>query len=299
MKPSEQLIASYAEQADKLEQLISGLSVEFVSRRTEKNGWSILEIACHLADAELLASVRIRRIITQDRPNLWGYRQEDWAERLNYPKLELATILRRFALLRRENAGLMGNLPDEIWQQTGNHDQYGTLSLSQLIEDYVAHTAKHLDQAHGVAVEITDRDGKMKGMAMAKAQEKAPQLKDVKGNHEGAKSKKDKMIKDKNGKALVGRVKKVVKKSRRKLGEEKFEKELQRTITFLEELQNRITNGGNGQPDDKPVKKAKPSRKNDSKTKAKKASKKDKADKKKAGTETAADVQAEAAAATE
>jgi hypothetical protein len=41
-------------------------------------------------------------------------------------------------------------------------------------------------------------------------------------------------------KALVGRVRKVVKKSRRKLGEDKFEKELQRTINFLTELRDRL-----------------------------------------------------------
>ena len=39
---------------------------------------------------------------------------------------------------------------------------------------------------------------------------------------------------------LVGRVKKVVKKSRRKLSEEKFERQLQRTIAFLEELQMKL-----------------------------------------------------------
>jgi hypothetical protein len=48
------------------------------------------------------------------------------------------------------------------------------------------------------------------------------------------------MSKNKDEKALVGRVKKAVKKSRRKLGEEKFEKELQRTIVFLSELQRRL-----------------------------------------------------------
>ena len=52
---------------------------------------------------------------------------------------------------------------------------------------------------------------------------------------------KDKEAKDnKDKKALVGRVRKVVKKSRRKLGEEKFEKELQRTISFLTELRERL-----------------------------------------------------------
>jgi hypothetical protein len=41
-------------------------------------------------------------------------------------------------------------------------------------------------------------------------------------------------------KELVQRVKRAVKKSRRKLGAEKFEKELTRTITFLEDLQTKV-----------------------------------------------------------
>jgi hypothetical protein len=74
---------------------------------------------------------------------------------------------------------------------------------------------------------------------MAKAQEKSTQVKKLTEIKD--KRSKDKERKSKGGDALVGRVKKVVKKSRRKLSEEKFEKQLQRTITFLEELQARIT----------------------------------------------------------
>lgn len=46
---------------------------------------------------------------------------------------------------------------------------------------------------------------------------------------------------DETGRALVRRVKRAVKKSRRKLGAEKFEKELRRTITFLANLQQKLT----------------------------------------------------------
>lgn len=49
---------------------------------------------------------------------------------------------------------------------------------------------------------------------------------------------RDKETKGKSN--LVGRVKKVIKKSRRKLGEEKFEKELRRTIEFLAQLQTKL-----------------------------------------------------------
>jgi hypothetical protein len=51
--------------------------------------------------------------------------------------------------------------------------------------------------------------------------------------------------KDDDEDVLVGRVKKVVKKSRRKLSEEKFEKQLQRTIAFLEELQVKLNDSQN------------------------------------------------------
>ena len=96
---------------------------------------------------------------------------------------------------------------------------------------------------------------------MAKSQEKPAQEKEPKPKKEE---------KEKTGNALVGRVKKVLKKSRRKMGEEKFEKQLQRTIVFLEEMQRKLTEAGNG----KAEKKAKPAPKTNGKAKVKKAAKK-------------------------
>ncbi|MCI0666329.1 MAG: hypothetical protein L0220_35215 [Acidobacteria bacterium] len=72
---------------------------------------------------------------------------------------------------------------------------------------------------------------------MAKAQVKPTKGDDLKV--------RDKDRKEKNGDAMIGRVKKVVKKSRRKLSEEKFEKQLQRTIAFLEELQSKLNETNN------------------------------------------------------
>ncbi|MFN0111228.1 MAG: hypothetical protein ACKVZH_20385 [Blastocatellia bacterium] len=83
---------------------------------------------------------------------------------------------------------------------------------------------------------------------MAKAQEK---------NEKGSKDKTNKA--DKTNDALVGRVKKVVKKSRRKLGDEKFEKQLQRTIAFLEGLQGKLDKTSKPEKEPKPkTQKARP-----------------------------------------
>ena len=84
---------------------------------------------------------------------------------------------------------------------------------------------------------------------MAKTSEADPQRAELKA----ARDKKSKAPKGKDRNALVGRVKKVVKKSRRKLSEEKFERELQRTISFLEQLRARITEPQDGQPAELPT----------------------------------------------
>jgi len=58
---------------------------------------------------------------------------------------------------------------------------------------------------------------------------------------DGARAGKEpKVKKEKERSVLVGRVKKAIKKTKRKLSDEKFEKELKRTISFLEELQARM-----------------------------------------------------------
>ncbi|HKX29685.1 MAG TPA: hypothetical protein VJ302_18490 [Blastocatellia bacterium] len=86
---------------------------------------------------------------------------------------------------------------------------------------------------------------------MAKAQDKASQAKEPDSPDGEPTAKKDK-DKDKDRKAeskdedaLVGQVKKVIKKSRRKLSEQKFEKQLRRTIAFLEDLQSKLVNSTN------------------------------------------------------
>lgn len=81
---------------------------------------------------------------------------------------------------------------------------------------------------------------------MPKSQAKSPpdpetQPGQEKKKREGS-SKTDKSLsrKEKPRKPLLARVQKVVRKSRRKLSEEHFEKELQRTIAFLGEIQAKI-----------------------------------------------------------
>lgn len=151
------LINDYAQQADELEALAASCTIESAAWQPGAQAWSIVEIAGHLADAELLAAVRLRRIITQDQPNFYGYQQELWAQRLHYRHRELTRVVARFVLLRGENADLLKELTREDWRRKGLHDRDGVLALRQLIEGYIGHTAKHLEQMRSVAAAFAER----------------------------------------------------------------------------------------------------------------------------------------------
>lgn len=135
-----------------MEGFLSNCPADAVVRPPAVGRWSILEIAAHLADAELLASARIRRVITQDRPEMYGYKQELWAQSLAYRRQKIEAVSARFVVLRRENSTLLEMIGEEVWRLKGRHDEYGELSLRELIEDYITHTAKHLDQMRAAAV---------------------------------------------------------------------------------------------------------------------------------------------------
>ncbi|HEU0180219.1 MAG TPA: DinB family protein [Blastocatellia bacterium] len=145
-------IAEYRRQADEINELLSNCPAAAVVWPPGVDRWSILEIVAHLADAELLASARIRRVITQDRPEMHGYKQELWAQSLAYRRQKIEAVSARFALLRRENAALLEMIGEEVWRLKGRRDEYGDLTLRELIEDYITHTAKHLDQMRSAAM---------------------------------------------------------------------------------------------------------------------------------------------------
>src|SRR5262245_28156840 len=134
-----------------MEEILSSSPADAVVWTPAPGRWSILEIAAHLADAELLASARIRRVLTQDRPEMHGYKQELWAQSLKYRLQNIEAVSARFVLLRRENAALLDMIGEEAWRLKGRHDANSELTLREVIADYRTHTAKHLEQMRSTA----------------------------------------------------------------------------------------------------------------------------------------------------
>lgn len=108
--------------------------------------WSIRQIIAHLADAEMVASGRLRQIIAEDHPHLQAYDQNAWASNLDYSRRKTSQALETFRRLRGENYELLKELPAPTFERAGVHSERGPLTLKQLLQGMAEHAENHAAQ---------------------------------------------------------------------------------------------------------------------------------------------------------
>jgi hypothetical protein len=108
--------------------------------------WTIRQIVAHLADSEMVAGMRLRRIIAEDHPRLEAYDQNAWAGNLDYARRKTSQALETFRRIRGENYELLKDLPAEAFAREGLHTERGAMSLKQLLQLMAEHAENHASQ---------------------------------------------------------------------------------------------------------------------------------------------------------
>jgi hypothetical protein len=108
--------------------------------------WSAAQVAAHIADAELVYSVRLRMVLTDENPMLVGYDEQAWAQRLTMCDLGVAGSVERFRVLRDANVRLLESLEDDEWSRVGTHIDRGEMRIADIVELMVGHDRTFLDQ---------------------------------------------------------------------------------------------------------------------------------------------------------
>jgi uncharacterized damage-inducible protein DinB len=129
-----------------LERAVDGIDDERL-RRPEKTGkWSINEVVAHLADSDLVWGYRLRRVLAEERPQITGYDQDLWADRLRYREANLADSLALLAANRAANLRLIRAASPDDLQRAGVHTERGEESVAHMLKLYAAHDLVHLRQ---------------------------------------------------------------------------------------------------------------------------------------------------------
>jgi hypothetical protein len=138
-----------------LRRAIEGLSIEQLRQRERPEKWSIAHVLQHLADSDLVWGWRVRLIFAQDRPQLTGYDQDLWADRLHYDDSDAATSLETFEVLRRANLRLLDRATPEDLKRVGVHVERGEESIEHLLRLYAGHDLLHLNQIGRIRTAVT------------------------------------------------------------------------------------------------------------------------------------------------
>jgi len=138
------------EMASALPRAVAGLSPQTLREPERPGKWSIGQILQHLADSEVVWAWRMRLILAQDRPQLTGYDQDLWAERLHYDQADPSDALELFAVLRRANLRLVDGASPADLKRIGVHVERGEESLEHLRRLYAGHDLLHLRQIERV-----------------------------------------------------------------------------------------------------------------------------------------------------
>jgi hypothetical protein len=115
--------------------------------RPEPREWSVLLCLAHIADAELVMAGRYRWVLAHDRPELIGYDQDLWVDRLHGDDDDPEVLLGQYALLRAGNVALWLRSSEEDRARVAVHRERGEESYGLMFRMLAGHDRVHLAQA--------------------------------------------------------------------------------------------------------------------------------------------------------
>jgi len=141
------LLETFRSTPDILTGLLRNVSDQQASAaRGGDENWSVVQVLCHLRDAEERNLERIRLMRTQDNPVLEGYDQEQWARERNYAAAHLDEVLPAFLKFRAATLAELASLAPQEWERPGRHTEEGPITILSHIQRLVRHDAIHLAQ---------------------------------------------------------------------------------------------------------------------------------------------------------
>jgi DinB superfamily len=128
-----------------LANLLSGASIDDLQWRPAPERWSISMVLAHLADVEVKGfRSRFEAMATQQEPFLASYDQG--ALFRSGGTFDAQAELAAFRDLRADNLRWIRGVPADAYARTGKHEEFGTISFEQLLNEFAFHDLGHIRQ---------------------------------------------------------------------------------------------------------------------------------------------------------
>jgi len=128
-----------------LEQIVGGLGERELEARYRDGAWTVRQLVHHLADSHANAYIRMKMALTEDKPTIKPYDQDEWSKLEDARTLPVSSSLDMIRGLHLRWTVLMRAMPEEAWSRRLYHPERGEMTLEDMLESYRSHGEKHLE----------------------------------------------------------------------------------------------------------------------------------------------------------
>ncbi len=114
--------------------------------RDGPDGWTILEVVCHLHDYDGIFLERGEMMAAADLPTFPVYDHLALVVDHAYNEQDLAEVFAKLTASRARFVAFFNGLSETEWQRAGNHVEYGRFTMEALAAHVSWHDANHLEQ---------------------------------------------------------------------------------------------------------------------------------------------------------
>jgi uncharacterized damage-inducible protein DinB len=126
--------------------LLEGLSEQAMIQEPQDGGWAIRNVLIHLRDAQGVLDYRLDLFSREAHPILAAKAVWSWAMEEEELPPSTVMIFEEYKATRAKILARLKNLPLADWWRTGQHEEFGEVSIKQQVSYFAAHEITHLPQ---------------------------------------------------------------------------------------------------------------------------------------------------------
>jgi len=144
------LIDSIAETPERLQQAVTGLNGKQLDTPYREGGWTVRQVAHHLADSHMNAYVRYKLALTEENPTIKPYDEAAWADLADSRVTPIDVSLALMEHLHSRWVVLLRSMKADEWERKLTHPEAGVMSLNDMLGMYAWHGSHHVAHITGL-----------------------------------------------------------------------------------------------------------------------------------------------------
>lgn len=143
-------IAAIEQTPAKLRAAVKGLTARQLDTPYREGGWTVRQVAHHVADSHLNAYTRLKLALTETEPTIKPYDEKAWAELADTRATPVETSLALLENLHERWVGLWKTLKPADFERTLRHPEAGVRTVDWLLALYAWHGRHHTAHVSGL-----------------------------------------------------------------------------------------------------------------------------------------------------